>query len=217
MATTSTTPTLTDDDLCCQEMLSQKDADWFDLRVLRGSRDIGDELMKKYCDYYRVQETTGKFKIAYDKPLVSQPMFIVPIGVLPKNLRELIDKIRTSWTVVDTSARADQITGALHGNMRAWHQNGDNMLPKHQGPVPTLIISVGYQTYIGEHKGLPTKQRAKGIKEEYTGYVEYTLRSWRSSQGRMVYDYYNNRFFLTPGHYGSGDKDVNAFYLIQLD
>jgi hypothetical protein len=92
------------------------------------------------------------------------------------------------------------------------------MLPELKKPsVEHQIVSDKYQAYIEEHKGLPTKQTNKGIKADYTGYVEYTLRSWRSSQGRMVYDYYNNRFFLTPGHYGSGNKDENAFYLIQLD
>jgi hypothetical protein len=202
--------------LRCQEMFRKRDEDWFDLSV-RG-KQIDDAIMKEYCDCYRVHETLTAFKIAFNKPIVSNTMYVILIGILPKNLRELIRTIQSSWTVVDRSARADDICGSGHGDMRAWHQNGDNMLPKLEGPsVQHQIVSDKYQAYIEEHKGLPTKQVSKGLKEKYTGYVEYTLRSWRSSQGRMVYDYYNNRFYLTPGHYGSGNKEENAFYLVQLD
>jgi hypothetical protein len=197
-------------------MFRKRDDDWFDISV--GGKQIDDEIMKDYCDYYRSRETLNTFKIAFDKPTVCNPMYVILIGILPKTLRNLIRSIQSSWTVVDNSARPDDITGAGHGDMRAWHQNGDQMLPKLDKPsVQHQIVSDKYQAYIEEHKRLPTKQLGKGIKVQYTGYVEYTLRSWRSSQGRMVYDYYNNRFFLTPGHYGSGNKAENAFYLVQLD
>ena len=214
MSTKSVTPT--DLDLRCQEMFRKRDEDWFNLSV--SGKQISDEVMKDYCDYYRSHDTPTAFKIAFNKPAVCHPVYVILIGILPKNLRELIRKIQSSWTVVDNSARADDICGSGHGDMRAWHQNGDGMLPKLDKPsVEHQIVSDKYQAYIEEHKGLPTKQTNKGIKADYTGYVEYTLRSWRSSQGRMVYDYYNNRFFLTPGHYGSGNKGENAFYLVQLD
>jgi hypothetical protein len=200
----------------CKELfLHRDDQDWFHYTVL--GKNVDDEVMEEYLNYYRLRDHNKEFKVAFAYPVVTEPMYVVKIDVLPTNLRDLIRTIDRSWTVVDYSARPADINGASHGSMRAWHQNGDNFLPRLQPPGEDAIVATGYKTYVEEHKHLPTKQTKKGIKEEYTGYVEYTIKSWRSTQGRMVYDYYNNRFYVTPGHYGSGDKSRNAFSLIELD
>ena len=208
-------PALTDEQ--CKELFQSRDKDWYDLHVQ--GKQVADEEMRAYLDFYRSREGTS-FKIGIEQgsPSPIFPIFVVLIGVLPKNLRELIRRIQSSWTVVDASARIDSVTDSGHGAMRAWHQNDTKMLPKLTAPsVQHSIISDKYQDYIEANKQLPGAQKKKGIKQEYTGYVEYTLRSWRSAQGRMVYDYYNNRFFLTPGHYAAGDFTRNAFFLVQLD
>jgi hypothetical protein len=204
-----------DEKRCKELFLHRDDQDWYHYVVL--GKNVDDEVMQKYLDYYRLRDNNKQLKVAAFASTVSEPMYVVKIEVLPANLRDLIRRIDRSWTVVDNSARPDEITGAAHGSIRAWHQNGDNFLPPLQPLDEHAIVATGYKTYVEEHKHLPTKQIKKGIKEEYTGYVEYTILSWRSTQGRMVYDYYNNRFYVTPGHYGSGDKSRNAFFLVELD
>jgi len=179
------------------------DQDWYHYTVL--GKNVNDDLMQEYLDYYRVRLPNKELKVAFAGE-VQQPIYVVKIDVLPGSLRDLIRRIDRSWGVVDNSARKDEITCGTHGAMRAWHQNGDKFLPRLQAPGERALQALIYKDYVEENKHLPTKQTKKGLKEEYTGYVEYTIVSWRSTQGRMVYDYYNNHFYVTPGHYGGGDK-----------
>lgn len=205
----------------CKELFRQHNlSSWWDTIV--GGKNVGDEEMRAYLDFFRLRDDAGTgFKVAFDaaSPSPIHPIHTILIGILPKGLRDLIRNIHDSFTVVDFSPRKDDVNGTAEGAMRAWHQNDTKMLPTLTGGMNAKHLHVGskYQAYIEENKQLPSAQVKKGIKPEYTGYVEYTLRAWRSSQGRMVYDYYNNRFFLTPGHYAAGDFSRSAFYFVQLD
>jgi hypothetical protein len=214
-AITTEKPALTAEQ--CKELISKRDLNWFDLVI--GGKQIGDAEMRAYLDYIRLKEDMSgqSFQTVY-APDVRWPIYKVHIGLLPTSLSRLIREIRDEWSVVDKSALKSSLTPTEHGGMRAWHQNENGMLPKHDSaPGWNSVKASKYQKYIEENKGLPSKQVKKGIEQKYTGYVEYTLGAWRSTQGRLVYDYYNNHFYLTPGHYASGDFSRNAFYLVVCD
>lgn len=99
------------------------------------------------------------------------------------------------------------------GSMRSYHQNdkkhlpGGDCVPESLTGKPKL-----YHTYVEHFKGLQNKQIKKGVKQVHTGYIEYTAGGWRtgSTDGRIVYDYVRDRFFLTPDHY-------DTWYVVELD
>ena len=206
----------------CKELRSRLSENWHDLTIGGkggGQKQIGDDEMRAYLDSIRFRDAApgGSFEIAF-APKKDWPIYKVPIGLLPRSLSRLIREIRDEWSVVDKSALKTSLTPSEHGGMRAWHQNENGMLPvQESAPAWNALKASKYQSYIEENKGLPSKQVKKGIEQKYTGYVEFTLSAWRSTQGRLVYDYYNNAFFLTPGHYAAGDFSRNAFYYVVCD
>lgn len=92
------------------------------------------------------------------------------------------------------------------GSMRSYHQNDKKFLPPGGCDPSTLKDKAKlYHTYVEHFKGLQNKQIQKGVKQVFTGYIEYTCGGWRtgSNSGRIVYDYVRDHFFLTPDHYGT--------------
>ena len=206
-------PALTDEQ--CKELRSKLDADWHEISV--GGKQIGDDEMRAYLDFIRFHGPAETREIKCS-PQKDWPIYKVSIGQLPKNLRLLIRQIRDDLQVVDKSSDKTSVTPVEHGGMRAWHQNDLGMLPRQDAPAPMNAYKASkYQDYIEKNKRLPSKQVKKEVEQKYTGYVEFTLVAWRSAQGRLIYDYYNNEFYLTPGHYAAGNTTRNAFYFVVCD
>jgi hypothetical protein len=123
----------------------------------------------------------------------------------------------------NSSVRAAQRTSDTRSNAYQEYVEGNKHLPAKQ--IKKEVSSAKAQKKVRwQKKGDDNKEKEDANKEKedagpekWTGYVEYTITSWRSTQGRMVYDYYNHLFYVSPGHYGSGDRTRNPFYLIRLD
>lgn len=126
-------------------------------------------------------------------------------GISP-DLHELAFEITRGAKVVDKAEPPSKLNSSNPGAMRSWHQNDKCMLPPQSVSEDTSGLSgkaLSYHQYVISTKGLMNKQKQKGIKQEYTGYVEFTATGWRGAHvhGRLIFDYQGNKLFLTPSHY----------------
>ncbi|HEY6878390.1 MAG TPA: hypothetical protein VI299_10255 [Polyangiales bacterium] len=100
-------------------------------------------------------------------------------GKPDNTLHTLAFELMRGTTVVDHSADPKSLTGTEPGAMRSWHQNDSLFLPTRRIDPDTLQNkALRYHQYIERNKGLMNKQRAKGVAQVYTGYVEFTAGGW---------------------------------------
>jgi hypothetical protein len=114
--------------------------------------------------------------------------------------------------------------------MRSCHMDLPGWLPYVELPSLDKITdptTQAYYRYIGDFKKLPNKvkkdsaKRGKDINTEAnrpdSAYVEYSLNGvWRDTQGRLVYDYVNQRFYLTLHYQQNTILNVeNPFVLVE--
>ena len=146
-------------------------------------------------------------------------IFHLPRGntALPATIKAVIQQILQSTTsVYDEAYPIDSITCPTPGSIRSWYQNDGGWLPKlHFDPKNLRGKAAVYHAHVVEHKGLQNKQKKKGIEEVYTGYLEYTpCRTVESQWARIVYDYVNDKVYLSPVHYTPFDmtEDNTGFF-----
>lgn len=108
--------------------------------------------------------------------------------------------------VIDATPRSKHGENVM-GSMRDVHQNDDRgrrYLPVLDYPAMPSGRARLYHDYIvanGKHQVQNRQRERSGVSEVLTGYVEYSVVLEDCSNLRLIFDYLNGRFFLSPNHY----------------
>lgn len=159
--------------------------------------------------------------VAHNGPLIA--IKSIDTRYLPLQLSILIDSItRCSAFPVDlrtTEEKANKRLGiSTCGAMRSWHNNDFQWLPDVKVVAADLSGKQhSYYQHVSTNCGTPNNQKIKFGASDAAAYVEYTGGGWREghSKGRLVYDYVNDRIFLTVTHYQKNpEAGNNPFFLV---
>ncbi|MBB4129592.1 MULTISPECIES: hypothetical protein [unclassified Xanthomonas] len=136
----------------------------------------------------------------------ARPIYQVPVTEVAEPLRALVASIFRSTGVYDAVPESKHGEN-VHGSMRDVHQNDDRgrrYLPVLAYPASPLGRAGRYHDYILERGKACVQNRQRersGTSDVLTGYVEYTVVLEGCSNVRLIFDYLNTRFFISPNHY----------------
>ncbi|MCT8376795.1 hypothetical protein [Xanthomonas citri] len=152
------------------------------------------------------RDQAGKLLQPLSGMAVARPIYQVPAIALAEPLKTLVATIFRSAGVYDAVPESKHGEN-VHGSMRDVHQNNDNgrrYLPVLDYPVAPTGRAGRYHDYIVQRSKADVQNRQRqrsGISGVLTGYVEYTVALEGCSNVRLIFDYLNTRFFISPNHY----------------
>ncbi|MFO3706770.1 hypothetical protein ACI6Q5_17765 [Xanthomonas codiaei] len=137
---------------------------------------------------------------------VARPIYQVPATDVAEPVRTLVTSIFRGTGVYDAVPESKHGEN-VHGSMRDVHQNDDRgrrYLPVLDYPASPTGRARLYHDYILERGKAYVQNRQRersGTSDVLTGYVEYTVMLEGCSNVRLIFDYLNTRFFISPNHY----------------
>lgn len=165
------------------------------------------ELVELLESYLKV-DGGNRLEVFAPQSRTVRPIYKVDLQDVPKPLGALVEQIRSAATVHD-AVPGSKHGEDVHGSMRDVHQNNDKglrYLPVYTYPDPDVMTakSRAYHDYIVRYEKVHVQNRQRlnsGVSDQFTGYIEYTVKIGQCSMLRLIYDYIHEDFFFSPNHY----------------